>query len=176
VVFNVINNRYKPGLRAVKTALAVFICLLVSFLLKRPDGFFASISAVICMRQTHNKTFDTGSNRLIGTIIGGAVGYIVMVFLQNTETTDKAFVNMLLGPCCVLFIIYLCNLIDHKTSVEISCIVMLSIIAHRERVCADSWQALFYVVYRILDTSLGIVVAMLVNRWIFPFKEPPKQE
>ena len=53
------NLGYKLGLRAIKTAISVFLCLLIAYILNRTDTLFASIAAIICLQPTYNKTLMT---------------------------------------------------------------------------------------------------------------------
>ena len=69
-----INTDYKIGLRAIKTAIAVFVCAVISMFLNHQDVFCACIASVICMEQTYEETVITGINRFIGTVIGGFIG------------------------------------------------------------------------------------------------------
>ena len=43
--------------------------------------FYATIAAVVCTQQTHEKTVNMGLHRMLGALIGGAVGYVVLVGL-----------------------------------------------------------------------------------------------
>jgi len=163
-----VNSRYKLGLRAAKTALAVFICLLFSLLLHRPDGLFSTLAAVICMQHTYKETFNKGLHRLLGTFIGGVIGFVSLEALKNLSD----YVNIIcvfLAPVCLLIIIYICNLINHKSSAQIACVVLLSVLANHVHI--ELGDTLIYVINRILDTSMGVVIAMLVNSLIFPIEE-----
>lgn len=62
---------YQPGLRAVKSALAVFLCLLVSIPLHRESPFFSCIASIVCMQPTWEKSLRTGFHRFYGTVLGG---------------------------------------------------------------------------------------------------------
>lgn len=157
------NTKYRLGLRAAKTSIAVFICVLLSIILKRADMFFSSIATVICMRQTYDETYNAGIRRLIGTVVGGAIGLIVLLisryFFCNT------YIISLLSPIFVLAVIYVCNVVNFKGSVEIGCIVLLSVIMSHSALAYTN--TILYVVNRVLDTSMGIVVAMFVNKFFF---------
>lgn len=157
------NTKYRLGLRAAKTSIAVLICVLLSILLRRADMFFSSIATIICMRQTYDETYDAGIRRLIGTVIGGVIGLIVLLISQNLPY--KHYVTSILSPIFILAVIYVCNVIDFKGSVEIGCIVLLSVImSHSDLAYSNTF---LYVVNRVLDTSMGIVVAMFVNKFFF---------
>ncbi|MDR1254109.1 MAG: FUSC family protein [Oscillospiraceae bacterium] len=173
-MFN-LNKEYKLGFRAIKTALAVLISLIISYLFRRPDGFYASIAAVICMRQTSEQTISIGLHRLLGTTLGGGIGYFALIILQSTSIPIKEIVPIIIAPVFVLLIIYICNLINHKSSIEIGTVVLLGIILQANHVSQSNLSALEYVGFRILDTGIGVVVAMLINRLIFPRKETQQQ-
>ena len=64
------NWRYKPGLRMVKTGVAVLLCLVASILLHRENAFYSCIAAVICMQSTTEKSLPVGIHRFIGTLCG----------------------------------------------------------------------------------------------------------
>ena len=164
-------TEYRLGLRAVKTAIAVFLCLLLSMLLNRSDQLFSSIAAIICMQKTYGESFEEGIHRLIGTILGGVVGYIAIILTQFFSY--KEIINMFLSPLCILIVIYICNVIKKTDSVVIGCIVVLSVITPMDLTISDK---LMYVSDRVLDTSAGIIIAMLVNRYIFPCKERKKDK
>lgn len=157
-----INPKYKLGLRAVKTAIAVFFCLLLSVLFSRSDALIASIAAIICMQQTYNKTYNTGLHRLIGTMIGGIIGYLFLLGVQYVPHKD--YVSIVVAPICILVVIYICNFINRKDSIVIGCIVVLSVVIQFDYTDGDTFM---YVVNRVIDTCIGIVVAMIINRFCF---------
>lgn len=165
-----LNTKYSPGFRAIKTSIAIFLCFLVGMLLGRDSMFYACIASVICMQTTSEKTFTIGVNRFIGTVVGGVVGFFTLELLQWARPVIS-WLYIVLLPLCVLFLIYICNVFNIKNSVGICCVVFLSITAHGDREIPD---ALVYVVNRVIDTTIGIVIAILVNRFIVSNDpEPP---
>ena len=81
------NQQYKVGLRAAKSAIAVFLCLLIAMIFKRSELLLASIAAIICMQPTYNETYKTGLYRLVGTSIGGFLGLIVLLITKHHNAT-----------------------------------------------------------------------------------------
>lgn len=157
-----INKEYKIGLRAAKTAFAVFLCALISTLFKREDIFCSSIATVICMEQTYKRTIETGINRFIGTIIGGIIGYIALELSEYIPYYE--WIRIFILPFCIISVIYICNLINRKSAVSIGCVVVLVIVAR----LGDPMSSTFmYVIFRVMDTLIGILVAMAVNRFMF---------
>lgn len=154
-----INKNYRIGFRALKTAVAVFFCALISTLFKREDIFCSSIATVICMEQTYKQTIETGINRVIGTIIGGIIGYIALELSEYIPFYE--WVRVFVLPFCIISVIYICNMINRKSSVSIGCVVVLVIVAR----LGDPMSSTFlYVIFRVLDTLIGILVAMVINR------------
>ena len=153
---------YRPGLRAVKTAAAVFLCLLVSIPLHRESPFFSCIAAVVCMQATWEKSLRSGVNRFLGTVLGGAAGYLSLVlFNLLPHYRDGLYVVIL--PLGVLALITLCNMLGIKESSSICCIVFLANTANFKPIP----EALPYVCNRVIETTIGIVIAVLVNRYIW---------
>ncbi len=154
-----LNREYRIGLRAVKTAIAVAICALISMFFNHEDIFCACIASVICMEQTCEQTLDTGINRFIGTMIGGLVGYVALELCCKLPYYE--WIRICVLPLCILLVVYLCNLINRKPSVSIGCVVVIVILS---RSSANASSALTYVIQRVCDTLIGIAVAMIVNK------------
>lgn len=142
----------KIGARNLKTAISVFICIIICDILKQPYPFYACIAAVICTQNSVENSFITGKNRVIGTIVGGIVGYLLSVLFGNTPAICA------LG---IVLVIYICNLLDKKGSVVISCIVLIAIMVNLKDVTAFE-----YAVLRVIDTIIGIIVSILVNKYV----------
>ena len=160
------NRQYRLGLRAFKSAISVWLCLLIAIIFNRPQPLLSSIAAIICMQPTYNATYKTGLHRLIGTSVGGVIGLIVLMLVKFIPYKDYLqYFNLILAPICILVVIYICNVINHKSSVVIGCIVVLSVLVE----WSDSAYSntFMYVVNRVLDTSIGVIIAMIVNKFLF---------
>jgi len=160
------DQNYKLGLRAFKSAICVFLCLLIAIIFNRPQPLLASIAAIICMQPTYDETFKTGLHRLVGTSVGGVTGLLVLMLVRLIPYKEYLqYVNLIVAPLCILAVIYICNVIEHKSSVAIGCIVVLSVLVE----WSDSAYSntFMYVINRVLDTSIGIVIAMIVNKFFF---------
>ncbi len=157
-----LNKNYKIGLRAIKTAIAVYLCALIAMFFNHEDIFAACIAAVICMEQTFELTVQSGINRFIGTIIGGIVGYTALELAYIVPHYD--WLRIIILPVCIIIVVYICNIIDKKQSVQIGCVVVIIILA---RLGDKTDSTLNYVLQRVLDTFLGILIATAVNRFTF---------
>jgi len=142
------------GMRNIKTAIAVVLCVLISRVLKLEYSFYAAIAAIISMGNTVTNSFRTGKNRMLGTLVGAGIGFVCASILPG---------NPILCGVGIIVVIYLCNLLKWSKSASIACIVFMVIMVN-----LDGKDPFFYSINRILDTFIGIIVAVLVNYFICP--------
>lgn len=161
-----LNKKYKIGLRAIKTSVAVSICALISMFFNHEDIFCACIASVICMEQTYAQTMDTGINRIIGTLVGGIIGYLGLECACAFPYYE--WVRIIFLPICIICVVYICNVVNKKNAVSIGCVVVIVILS---RSGASTSSTLQYVIQRVSDTLLGIFVAMVINKYMFAKKK-----
>ena len=147
------------GMRNIKTTLSVFICLLLFEFINRENSIFACIAAVICMQNTVVDSMEKGIARVMGTIVGGFVGAVVL-FIVNTFFNNDILIFII--PLGIMVLIQVCVAINMKQSVVICCVVYLSIMITKNH---DEGY-LLYTINRVLDTSVGILIALLVNKYV----------
>ena len=146
------------GSRNIKTALSVLVCLIFW-----PNSLFAAIAAVICVQDTVENSLNTGINRLIGTLLGGILG---IVFLYIAKGLHLQKVIPLVTAIGVSLIIYICNIIKKPSACSISSITLMSIL-----VSQSYNNPLVYSLQRVTETAFGVLVAILINKYIHPPKE-----
>ena len=155
-------NLPKIGLRNIKTALAVFICLLCFQIFGR-NPIYAAIAAIVSMQNTVESSIKTGVDRLIGTVIGGLVG---VFFILSRLIFFNIWIYFVLIAIGIVAVIYINVLIKKTGSVAISCIVFLIIMVNAESMQVQPFmEALSYAGNRVLDTAIGVIIGVLVN-WI----------
>ncbi|GGN98023.1 FUSC family protein [Saccharibacillus kuerlensis] len=149
--------RFSIGMRTVKTALAVLICLLISKLLNLEYPFYAAIATIIAMESSITSSYAAGKNRTMGTLVGAAFGGLFAFIGPH---------NAYLSALGIIGVIAVCNMLKWNKSVSIAGIVFLAIMLNLQ-----PHEAPFaYAVHRVLDTLLGIGVAVLVNYFVAPPK------
>lgn len=152
-------NIPKIGMRNIKTSVSVFLCLLFFEIVNRDNSFYACIAAVICMQPTLENTYSKGLSRIIGTIIGGLLGAAFLI-ISEFYFFEKALIILI--PIGISILIEICVYFKQKEAVSISCIVFLGImILHRV-----SGDYFWYTINRIIDTSIGIIIALAVNKFL----------
>ena len=150
----------KVGMRNIKTALSVVICVALSQYFNRQYIFYAAIAAVMAMQSSVSDSFKVGKNRMLGTIVGAIIG--LLCALLNPD-------NVILCGIGIVVVIYICDLLEWQKSVPISCTVFLIIM-----LSLNGRPPVAYSVNRTMDTFLGITVAVLVNYFISPPKHLDK--
>jgi len=143
----------KIGARIIKTALAVVICVLLGSLVNEKSGFFSSVAAIIAMQSTISDSYIVGRGRVLGTFFGALLGYLFSLIASG---------NFLLIGIGIISIIYICNNLKWEKSAVIACVVFLSIMLDADK------DVLQYSVFRLLDTTAGIVIAFLINYFVAP--------
>lgn len=157
----------KIGLRTIKTALAVFLCLL----LFPSEPFFACMTTIFCLQDTSSNSRRMAFIRGFGTIFGGALGlcfvYACRFAKQNIPITYLGTVcTYLIIALGIIAVIYLLNLIKKQGCIPIACIVFLAVTT------ANAYKApVYYTVNRIIETLFGIVIGLLVNYYVTPPKD-----
>lgn len=180
-----------PGMRNIKTAVSVLLCLVVyvlfpllaeitnefdgkffellTFIVNRQDPMFACIAAVVVMQSTVADSVSSGKSRIYGTALGAAAG---LLFLLINLSVPVHLINILLIAIGVVFLIYVCNLLKLQNAVSISVITFLVIL-----ISIGQKSPILYAVNRLLDTGIGIVISIFVNRYLnFPFKKEKAPE
>ncbi|QZY54159.1 FUSC family protein [Crassaminicella profunda] len=147
--------KFKIGMRNIKTALAVSLCVLISELLKLEYPFYAAIAAIISMGNSITNSFKVGKNRMMGTSVGAFIGLMFASIQPN---------NVLLCGLGIIVVIYICNLLKWNKSITIAGIVFMAIMVN-----LDGQSPIRYSVNRIIDTFIGISVALVVNYLFFPY-------
>ena len=155
-----------PGMRVVKTALAIFLCLVVENFRGSSMPYHACIATIVCMQPTLRSTLHSAFNRTLGTIIAGVYSFLFVNLLISTWGMDSHSMSyfLLIGalsfPLMALMII-----IKKPTSLSITVIVFLVIMLSTSG--SNEANALQYVTERVVGTLIGIAVALFVN-WL-PF-------
>ena len=146
----------------VKTAVAVFICLLITFIRPESVPIYSTITAVLCMQPYLSNTKEIAINRIVGTLIGGLAGMLVLMFMRSY--VPWATVQFIIVSLCMIPLIYVTLVINHSSASAFTCIVFLG-----TTIAATPGTAPYIIAsYRMIDTLIGILVALAVNAFHLP--------
>ncbi|MFI3142407.1 MAG: FUSC family protein [Clostridia bacterium] len=174
------NKQYsKIGMRTIKTAVSVLLCLslnrlfcyiysittaenlmvdILKFIFVREEPIYACIAAIIAMQSTVHGTVSKGVSRVVGTLLGGFIG---IIFLAIHQYFSIPALEVVLSSLGVVLCFHICNLLDTSDSGPISCVVLLIIM-----ITSSENTPLYYALDRVIDTFGGILVAVFVNRFL----------
>lgn len=144
------------GMRTIKTGISVFLCVLASHVFKLEYPLYASIAAVISLQGSVTDSFHTGKNRMLGTLLGALVGLVFAIILPG---------NSIMCGIGVIIVIYILNNLKWNNSISIGCILFLVIMTN-----LNGNNPFLFSMNRILDTFMGIIIALLVNYIVCPPK------
>lgn len=141
------------GMRIVKTSLAITISVYIVTWLNLDSPFFAAVGALIAMQGNLVESLAMAKYRILGSIFGGGMG-VAGVYLAHGNPLAIG-----LGAGLIIFI---ANKIKWQQTIVLSTVVFTSIML---RDSGDS--AILFSISRVINTLVGIVVAVVVNYSIF---------
>lgn len=154
----------KIGMRIIKSAIAVFICFLISMIRGQGIVFYSAIAAILCMQPYVSNSLKVAKNRIVGTLIGGIFGIVILTIQRAFIPAHMEIISYLLIAVAIIPLIYITVIIEKTTASYITCVVFLSVtVAHGIDVSIYE-----FALNRILDTLIGIVVSLGVNAFHMP--------
>ncbi|MFI3176350.1 MAG: HAD hydrolase family protein [Eubacteriales bacterium] len=166
------KKKYKQGMigqRILKSALAVFVCQMI-YLLRGVNGipFYATIAALQSIQQNRKSGYKVGKNRVLATFLGGFWGLLfcllkVYVPMPEPYCYYVDYIVIALMIICVIKSAIWVRLADVS---YFACVVYLSIVITH---LGDEDPYLF-VISRIVDTLIGVVVALVIDAIHIPTK------
>ena len=172
----------KIGFRNVKTAIAVFITLMIYFLLSLIDSnfaytwyspFFASIAAVYSMQSNRSKSFALARVRALGSLVGGLFGMVLIVLyesfimdfiISNYGNVINMLVLFILTALFIIVLIYLLVRFNVFDLVWVAALTYLSVTISTR----NNLPVVPFAFNRILSTIIGVTVTLLVEHFKLP--------
>lgn len=149
------------GMRNVKTALAAAFCAFIYYFFDRSPAF-ACIGAIFGMGSDMEDSRKNGGNRLFGTLIGGLLGMVLFRLYLFIEPTGKY--TLWLVPLTfvgTVILIVLCQMFwvgGVQPGGVVLCILLFN---------TPVATYINYALNRILDTTIGVLVAWAIS-YLFP--------
>lgn len=155
----------KIGMRIIKTAVAVLVCLLIDFVWHDNIPLYSTITAILCMQPYLSNSRKVAANRMIGCIIGGIAGMVILTLFQQMllpKIVQYGIISLMIIP-----LIYITLLMKRSAASAFTCIVFLSttLFGSPDAVPFDIAAS------RTVNTLIGILVALVVNSFHMPLPE-----
>ena len=156
------------GRRTVKTVLVATLVSFVYGLLDR-NPCFACIGAVFGMGGYFTEGVKHGGNRFIGTLIGGLLCLPFYYLIHLSGLPIPKFVWIALG---LFLVLYVSQMFGANGGIHPGAVVFFVVI---ETVVPERYIS--YTIARIIDTGIGVLASLAVNR-LFPgtVNPPPEGE
>ena len=155
----------KIGMRIFKSAIAIEICYLVSYL-RGNEGivFYSQLAALWCIQMYVKNGKRNAIQRVTGTAVGAIYGLIFLLLKQQTALFRIALFRDAFIAFMIVCVLYTTVLIKRKMASYFSCVVFLSVVVNH---VMDENPYLF-VWNRFLDTMIGIAVGIGVDLFSLP--------
>lgn len=148
-----------PGMRIIKTGIALLLSLLVTRLYASPDDIQAPIAAIVCLGQSMQHTKEMSFNRIFGTVYAGLLAILFMFFsLSVLKLSSSSFLYYLLVALFTAMLMWSLILIKKPGAVVISSIVFVIITS-----MMMNENYLMRAMTRVMNTIVGVLIAILVN-------------
>ena len=159
------------GNRILKTALAVFICLMIHMLRGFHGGVAEScITAIVCMQPYSEDAKKSAISRLVSTTMGGLWGLVFLSFVMHLpQFLQNMFLIYVLVALGVIIAVYSCVVLNISDSAALCAIVFLCLAVKYPAVDPSLKATLL----SILDTVIGVLVALTVNSVRIPTEKQP---
>ena len=159
---NPVHLPRKVGMRNIKTAVTAGLCALIYYFFDRSPAF-ACIGVIFGRGHDLSDGYKNGGgNRLYGTIIGGLIGMLMfriyLIFVPDGDHTPLLALFTLVGT---VLLILACQSV-WAGGVQPGGVVLCIILFNSSPAAYVS-----YALNRILDTSIGVIMALIVC-YVFP--------
>ncbi|MBS4749916.1 hypothetical protein GMA11_01630 [Granulicatella sp. zg-ZJ] len=156
-------HHFKIGLRTLKTAISVALCVIICWLVKRDNPVLACLAAVYCLRTDPTSSLHFSKHRLFGTFVGVIVSMLSIVIQQIF--IRSVFVDAFVAFSGAILVIVICNLAKHPEGIITAMSTFLII-------CFNTpyTESIGYAMFRLLDVTMGATVAVVID-WLLPSKK-----
>ncbi len=146
-------ERQRLLIHSAKTALAAGLCWWLALRFGLHDGYWGSISAIIVLQSNMGATVSASRDRLIGTLIGGVLGFSFSLFGVLPW-------NYILA---ILAAVIICGLMGLRASSRLAAVTITIIMLVQKP--GSRWGL---ALDRVGEVVLGIVVALAVTTLVLP--------
>ncbi|MGO3811341.1 FUSC family protein [Mesonia sp.] len=140
---------------ALRLALLMVIGVFIGNYFQVQNSYWILLTLIVILRPSYGLTKERSKHRIIGTLIGGAVAFIIVLFVQNP------LVFMILGVICLIFAFSMIQ----KNYVGAAAFITLNVVfiyALMQPNILDVIQ------FRVIDTIIGSGLAFFGNFILWP--------
>ncbi|MBO3446478.1 aromatic acid exporter family protein, partial [Clostridium sp. CCUG 7971] len=106
----------KIGMRTIKSGIAVSCCVMAGkYIVQNP--MYSAVACIISMKDTVTGSLKAGLDRIKGTIIGGIIGFLMVLIKPG---------DPILCGLGVIATIYICNALKLNTAITVANVAFTS--------------------------------------------------
>lgn len=156
------------GMRIIKSSIGVFLGFII-YLLRGKQGtpFYTALSVLWCMQPYVSDAKAKAFQRTIGTFIGAVYGLIMILVEYYFLSITYDFIRYLIISLLIIPVIHTTIIFNKKNASYFSCVVFLSIVVMH----INDKNPYIFVLNRVLDTLIGIILALIINTARIPRKK-----
>lgn len=149
-------QKFHLGMRTIKTGISIFIIILFFHVLGWKEFQIAALTATFSLRENLDKSISFGASRILGNSIGAimALFYYFIWIIFGESFWLVLFAIPILSMLTIMVNVSFDNKAGVIGAVAAFLIITLSI---------PEKNTIIFVLSRILETFIGVFIAMLVN-------------
>lgn len=162
-----------PGMRILKTSLAVALCILIEYFRKAGGPSSTAIVALFCLQHDLKSTLESSVNRVVGTMVAGIFGYgFLLLAFQVFGLNKDSLAYTLLFLLGLIVIMQVLVLIRMPGGAGIAAMTFI-IIAFAYRTNQER-SSIAYTIEAVVNSLIGIFAALFVD-WLPPLNKLGKR-
>ncbi len=143
---------------ALRLSVAVVFAYILGSFLDIKNTYWIILTLVVIMRPNYGLTKERSQNRIIGTVIGATVAVLIILITKNP---------VVYGGLSILSLMFAFSLIQQSYKVGAAFVTMQVVFIYS----ILQPNALEVVGYRVLDTIIGALLAVVANYLLWPLWE-----
>lgn len=157
--FNVILQNLSLDSRmfrhSLRFTIAIVFAYLLGIVLDIQNTYWILLTIVVIMRPSYGLTKDRSKDRIIGTLIGAVVAIGIVLVTQN---------EVVYGILALVSLVLAFSLLQQNYK-SAAAFITISIIFVYSFINPDAFEV---IQYRVIDTVIGAVIAVVANYLLFP--------
>ena len=162
-----------PGMRIIKTSLAVALCIFIEYFRNTGGPSSTAIVALFCLQHDLKSTWESSVNRVVGTIVAGFFGYgFLLLAFQGLGLRKYSLSYTLLFLLGLIIIMQVLVLIRMPGGAGIAAMTFIVIgFAYRTN---QEMSSLVYTLETVINSLIGVFAALFVD-WLPPLNKLGKR-
>lgn len=150
--FSLDSTMFRHSLRL---AIAIVFAYLLGFIFDIQNTYWILLTIIVIMRPSYGLTKERSKDRIIGTLIGGAVAVGIVLITQNV---------VIYGILALVSLIFAFALIQQNYKFA-AALITISIIFVYSFINPNAFEV---IQYRVIDTIIGSTIAVIANYIVVP--------